>query len=168
MSVFLLIFFITQFGCTDIRHTISTHYRLLRWRDISIALSCIKIVGIDHWWTVRGIVGSWPATGGIRGTASPWARDESNSSARLGVNENGHLLSPGTRGERAPAMADYSNVAPPSSNAPAGMNDAFKDALQRARQVYASLFFFHHLRLRSWVCKWCFFTAWKGPRQLTC
>lgn len=36
----------------------------------------------------------------------------------------------------APAdMADYSNVAPPSSNAGGGMNDAFKDALQRARQV---------------------------------
>ncbi|KAK0132007.1 Far upstream element-binding protein 2 [Merluccius polli] len=33
-------------------------------------------------------------------------------------------------------MADYSNVAPPSSNAPGGMNDAFKDALQRARQVH--------------------------------
>lgn len=32
-------------------------------------------------------------------------------------------------------MADYSNVAPPSSNAGGGMNDAFKDALQRARQV---------------------------------
>lgn len=32
-------------------------------------------------------------------------------------------------------MADYSSVAPPSSNAGAGMNDAFKDALQRARQV---------------------------------
>lgn len=35
-------------------------------------------------------------------------------------------------------MADYSNVAPPSSNAGPGMNDAFKDALQRARQVSAS------------------------------
>uniref|UniRef100_A0A673N3A3 Far upstream element-binding protein 1-like n=1 Tax=Sinocyclocheilus rhinocerous TaxID=307959 RepID=A0A673N3A3_9TELE len=34
-------------------------------------------------------------------------------------------------------MADYSNVAPPSSNAGGGMNDAFKDALQRARQVSA-------------------------------
>ncbi|XP_062259786.1 far upstream element-binding protein 1 isoform X8 [Platichthys flesus] len=32
-------------------------------------------------------------------------------------------------------MADYSNVAPPSSNSGGGMNDAFKDALQRARQV---------------------------------
>lgn len=32
-------------------------------------------------------------------------------------------------------MADYSSVAPPSSNNGAGMNDAFKDALQRARQV---------------------------------
>lgn len=32
-------------------------------------------------------------------------------------------------------MADYSSVAPPSSNAGGGMNDAFKDALQRARQV---------------------------------
>uniref|UniRef100_A0A3Q1J2E4 K Homology domain-containing protein n=1 Tax=Anabas testudineus TaxID=64144 RepID=A0A3Q1J2E4_ANATE len=31
-------------------------------------------------------------------------------------------------------MADYSSVAPPSSNAGGGMNDAFKDALQRARQ----------------------------------
>uniref|UniRef100_A0A8C5B0U0 Far upstream element (FUSE) binding protein 1 n=1 Tax=Gadus morhua TaxID=8049 RepID=A0A8C5B0U0_GADMO len=36
-------------------------------------------------------------------------------------------------------MADYSNVAPPSSNAPAGMNDAFKDALQRARQIAAKI-----------------------------
>jgi len=35
-------------------------------------------------------------------------------------------------------MADYSNVAPPSSNSGAGMNDAFKDALQRARQVSVS------------------------------
>uniref|UniRef100_A0A8C9W5Z4 Far upstream element (FUSE) binding protein 1 n=1 Tax=Scleropages formosus TaxID=113540 RepID=A0A8C9W5Z4_SCLFO len=32
-------------------------------------------------------------------------------------------------------MADYSSVAPPSSNSAGGMNDAFKDALQRARQV---------------------------------
>lgn len=32
-------------------------------------------------------------------------------------------------------MADYSSVAPPSSSAGGGMNDAFKDALQRARQV---------------------------------
>lgn len=32
-------------------------------------------------------------------------------------------------------MADYSNVAPPSANNGGGMNDAFKDALQRARQV---------------------------------
>uniref|UniRef100_A0A0E9S979 Uncharacterized protein n=1 Tax=Anguilla anguilla TaxID=7936 RepID=A0A0E9S979_ANGAN len=31
-------------------------------------------------------------------------------------------------------MADYSSVAPPQ-NAGGGMNDAFKDALQRARQV---------------------------------
>ncbi|XP_056327802.1 far upstream element-binding protein 1 isoform X2 [Danio aesculapii] len=36
-------------------------------------------------------------------------------------------------------MADYSNVAPPSSNAGAGMNDAFKDALQRARQIAAKI-----------------------------
>ena len=36
-------------------------------------------------------------------------------------------------------MADYSNVAPPSSNAPGGMNDAFKDALQRARQVHTEI-----------------------------
>lgn len=36
---------------------------------------------------------------------------------------------------RAADMADYSSVAPPSSNAGGGMNDAFKDALQRARQV---------------------------------
>ncbi|XP_063742676.1 far upstream element-binding protein 1 isoform X8 [Eleginops maclovinus] len=35
-------------------------------------------------------------------------------------------------------MADYSSVAPPSSNSGAGMNDAFKDALQRARQVRTS------------------------------
>ena len=45
-------------------------------------------------------------------------------------------------------MADYSNVAPPSSNAPAGMNDAFKDALQRARQVLRlGLFFPHHFNV---------------------
>ena len=85
---------------------------------------------------------------GGEGAAAPWARDESNLSARLGVNENGHLLSPATRGERAAAMADYSNVAPPSSNAPAGMNDAFKDALQRARQVLRlGLFFPHHFNV---------------------
>ncbi|KAJ3594365.1 hypothetical protein NHX12_003672 [Muraenolepis orangiensis] len=36
-------------------------------------------------------------------------------------------------------MADYSNVAPPASGAPAGMNDAFKDALQRARQIAAKI-----------------------------
>ncbi|KAM4604825.1 far upstream element-binding protein 1 isoform 6-T6 [Polymixia lowei] len=36
-------------------------------------------------------------------------------------------------------MADYSNVAPPSSNAAGGMNDAFKDALQRARQIAAKI-----------------------------
>uniref|UniRef100_A0A671NBG2 Far upstream element-binding protein 1-like n=1 Tax=Sinocyclocheilus anshuiensis TaxID=1608454 RepID=A0A671NBG2_9TELE len=36
-------------------------------------------------------------------------------------------------------MADYSNVAPPSSNAGGGMNDAFKDALQRARQIAAKI-----------------------------
>lgn len=36
-------------------------------------------------------------------------------------------------------MADYSSVAPPSSNAGGGMNDAFKDALQRARQVIVQL-----------------------------
>ncbi|KAI4810094.1 far upstream element-binding protein 1 isoform X3 [Pseudochaenichthys georgianus] len=35
-------------------------------------------------------------------------------------------------------MADYSSVAPPSSNSGPGMNDAFKDALQRARQVRTS------------------------------
>uniref|UniRef100_A0A8K9XGM2 Far upstream element (FUSE) binding protein 1 n=1 Tax=Oncorhynchus mykiss TaxID=8022 RepID=A0A8K9XGM2_ONCMY len=35
-------------------------------------------------------------------------------------------------------MADYSNVAPPSGNG-AGMNDAFKDALQRARQIAAKI-----------------------------
>nr|XP_057917415.1 far upstream element-binding protein 1 isoform X3 [Doryrhamphus excisus] len=34
-------------------------------------------------------------------------------------------------------MADYSNVAPPSSGG--GMNDAFKDALQRARQIAAKI-----------------------------
>uniref|UniRef100_G3PW84 Far upstream element (FUSE) binding protein 1 n=1 Tax=Gasterosteus aculeatus aculeatus TaxID=481459 RepID=G3PW84_GASAC len=36
-------------------------------------------------------------------------------------------------------MADYSSVAPPSSNNGAGMNDAFKDALQRARQIAAKI-----------------------------
>ncbi|XP_056598515.1 far upstream element-binding protein 1 isoform X6 [Triplophysa dalaica] len=36
-------------------------------------------------------------------------------------------------------MADYSSVAPPSSNAGPGMNDAFKDALQRARQIAAKI-----------------------------
>ncbi|XP_030259304.1 far upstream element-binding protein 1 isoform X5 [Sparus aurata] len=36
-------------------------------------------------------------------------------------------------------MADYSSVAPPSSNAGGGMNDAFKDALQRARQIAAKI-----------------------------
>ncbi|XP_062259787.1 far upstream element-binding protein 1 isoform X9 [Platichthys flesus] len=36
-------------------------------------------------------------------------------------------------------MADYSNVAPPSSNSGGGMNDAFKDALQRARQIAAKI-----------------------------
>ncbi|KAM9720078.1 far upstream element-binding protein 1 isoform 1-T1 [Menidia menidia] len=36
-------------------------------------------------------------------------------------------------------MADYSSVAPPSSNTGAGMNDAFKDALQRARQIAAKI-----------------------------
>ncbi|KAJ0059106.1 hypothetical protein NL108_007484, partial [Boleophthalmus pectinirostris] len=36
-------------------------------------------------------------------------------------------------------MADYSSVAPPSSNAAGGMNDAFQDALQRARQIAAKI-----------------------------
>ncbi|KAL3055528.1 hypothetical protein OYC64_018242 [Pagothenia borchgrevinki] len=36
-------------------------------------------------------------------------------------------------------MADYSSVAPPSSNSGPGMNDAFKDALQRARQIAAKI-----------------------------
>uniref|UniRef100_A0A3B1KGN7 Uncharacterized protein n=1 Tax=Astyanax mexicanus TaxID=7994 RepID=A0A3B1KGN7_ASTMX len=36
-------------------------------------------------------------------------------------------------------MADYSSVAPPSSGSGAGMNDAFKDALQRARQIAAKI-----------------------------
>uniref|UniRef100_A0A8C9RLD8 Far upstream element (FUSE) binding protein 1 n=1 Tax=Scleropages formosus TaxID=113540 RepID=A0A8C9RLD8_SCLFO len=36
-------------------------------------------------------------------------------------------------------MADYSSVAPPSSNSAGGMNDAFKDALQRARQIAAKI-----------------------------
>ncbi|XP_076828405.1 far upstream element-binding protein 1 isoform X5 [Brachyhypopomus gauderio] len=36
-------------------------------------------------------------------------------------------------------MADYSSGAPPSSNAGGGMNDAFKDALQRARQIAAKI-----------------------------
>ncbi|XP_028328291.1 far upstream element-binding protein 1 isoform X2 [Gouania willdenowi] len=36
-------------------------------------------------------------------------------------------------------MSDYSNVAPPSSNSGGGMNDAFKDALQRARQIAAKI-----------------------------
>ena len=40
-------------------------------------------------------------------------------------------------------MADYSNVAPPSSNSGGGMNDAFKDALQRARQVGRPVRSFH-------------------------
>lgn len=37
--------------------------------------------------------------------------------------------------KKSSIMADYSSVAPPSNNAGGGMNDAFKDALQRARQV---------------------------------
>uniref|UniRef100_A0A8C4S174 Far upstream element (FUSE) binding protein 1 n=1 Tax=Erpetoichthys calabaricus TaxID=27687 RepID=A0A8C4S174_ERPCA len=36
-------------------------------------------------------------------------------------------------------MADYSSVAPPSSVSGGGMNDAFKDALQRARQIAAKI-----------------------------
>lgn len=52
---------------------------------------------------------------------------------QLPVNETRHLVAPNRR--RAADMADYSSVAPPSSNAGGGMNDAFKDALQRARQV---------------------------------
>uniref|UniRef100_A0AAY4BAS4 K Homology domain-containing protein n=1 Tax=Denticeps clupeoides TaxID=299321 RepID=A0AAY4BAS4_9TELE len=36
-------------------------------------------------------------------------------------------------------MADYSSVAPPSANNGGGMNDAFKDALQRARQIAAKI-----------------------------
>uniref|UniRef100_A0A4W4FQL0 K Homology domain-containing protein n=1 Tax=Electrophorus electricus TaxID=8005 RepID=A0A4W4FQL0_ELEEL len=36
-------------------------------------------------------------------------------------------------------MADYTSVAPPSSNSGGGMNDAFKDALQRARQIAAKI-----------------------------
>ncbi|XP_053484385.1 far upstream element-binding protein 1 isoform X4 [Ictalurus punctatus] len=36
-------------------------------------------------------------------------------------------------------MADYGSVAPPSSNSGGGMNDAFKDALQRARQIAAKI-----------------------------
>ncbi|XP_051555419.1 far upstream element-binding protein 1-like isoform X2 [Myxocyprinus asiaticus] len=36
-------------------------------------------------------------------------------------------------------MSDYSSVAPPSSNSGGGMNDAFKDALQRARQIAAKI-----------------------------
>lgn len=48
---------------------------------------------------------------------------------------------------RTAVMADYSSVAPPSSNAGGGMNDAFKDALQRARQVRIStaMLFFNNL-----------------------
>ncbi|XP_051984406.1 far upstream element-binding protein 1-like isoform X1 [Xyrauchen texanus] len=36
-------------------------------------------------------------------------------------------------------MSDYSSVAPPSSNSGGGVNDAFKDALQRARQIAAKI-----------------------------
>ncbi|XP_020482477.2 far upstream element-binding protein 1 isoform X4 [Labrus bergylta] len=43
------------------------------------------------------------------------------------------------RRRTAADMADYSSVAPPSSNAGGGMNDAFKDALQRARQIAAKI-----------------------------
>lgn len=50
------------------------------------------------------------------------------------VNESLHLRARQRR-KKAAEMADYSSVAPPSSNAGGGMNDAFKDALQRARQV---------------------------------
>ncbi|KAM4641062.1 far upstream element-binding protein 1 isoform 6-T6 [Discoglossus pictus] len=36
-------------------------------------------------------------------------------------------------------MADYSTVPPPSGGSAAGVNDAFKDALQRARQIAAKI-----------------------------
>ncbi|XP_030062385.1 far upstream element-binding protein 1 isoform X1 [Microcaecilia unicolor] len=36
-------------------------------------------------------------------------------------------------------MADYSTVPPPNAGAPGGVNDAFKDALQRARQIAAKI-----------------------------
>lgn len=61
-------------------------------------------------------------------------------------------------------MADYSSVAPPSSNAGGGMNDAFKDALQRARQVVDEQFavvskcLFYLVRIDSWwfrSYRWC-------------
>uniref|UniRef100_A0A3P9HJD0 Far upstream element (FUSE) binding protein 1 n=2 Tax=Oryzias latipes TaxID=8090 RepID=A0A3P9HJD0_ORYLA len=53
------------------------------------------------------------------------------------VNEPRHLVERQRR--RAAEMADYSSVAPPSSNSGGGMNDAFKDALQRARQIAAKI-----------------------------
>ncbi|CAG5896425.1 unnamed protein product, partial [Menidia menidia] len=58
-------------------------------------------------------------------------------SIRAAVNETRHLVAHQRR--RAADMADYSSVAPPSSNTGAGMNDAFKDALQRARQIAAKI-----------------------------
>lgn len=56
--------------------------------------------------------------------------------------ETRHLVA--RRRRTAADMADYSSVAPPSSNAGGGMNDAFKDALQRARQVRPPL---DHLKI---------------------
>lgn len=53
------------------------------------------------------------------------------------MNEALHLVARQRR--TAAEMADYSSVAPPSSNAGGGMNDAFKDALQRARQVRSTI-----------------------------
>lgn len=74
---------------------------------------------------------------GVRGAGSVCYRENMrlvvDFSRPPPVNEPRHLVERQRR--RAAEMADYSSVAPPSSNSGGGMNDAFKDALQRARQV---------------------------------
>lgn len=63
-------------------------------------------------------------------------------------------------------MADYSNVAPPSSNAGGGMNDAFKDALQRARQVSLIIECINVPHFEVLTCKTCLKRS--GAVELIC
>ncbi|KAF3857957.1 hypothetical protein F7725_011158 [Dissostichus mawsoni] len=69
-------------------------------------------------------------------TSYPLAVIRTQQQAQDLVNVTVHLES---LCSRSSDMADYSSVAPPSSNSGPGMNDAFKDALQRARQIAAKI-----------------------------